>query len=119
MTKSSIWRPGRPAARLGSSVWAAALGPLALAVAGNSGHRGLTLGTGAGLAVTAFFVYSLTPLVPELAWLRPFTLFDRAIEDNPLVHGFATGDALVLVAFTAIMVTVAVLGFRRRDLRGA
>jgi ABC-2 type transport system permease protein len=107
------------AATAGLALLGIAFAGLALAVAGLSGHRGLTLGAGAGLAVTAFFVYSLTPLVPELAWLRPFTLFDRAIEDNPLAHGFATGDALVLVAFTAVMVAVAVLGFRRRDLRGA
>lgn len=93
-------------------------GALTLAVAGATGRRGASLGTGAGLAVGGFFLYSFAPLVPELEGLRPFTLFDRALAAEPLRHGFATADALVLVVVTVIAVTVAVVTFRRRDLHG-
>lgn len=44
---------------------------ITLAVAGATGARGVSLGSGAGTAVGTFVLYSFAPLVPELEPLRP------------------------------------------------
>jgi ABC-2 type transport system permease protein len=93
-------------------------GALSLAVAAGTGNRGLTLGVGAGLAVTAFFLYSFAPLTPRLEGIRPFTLFEQILANEPLRNGLDLGGVLVLVAVTVVAMAVAVTTFRRRDLHG-
>lgn len=106
------------AAAVALSLVGIAFGAIALAVAGVTGQRGATLGTGAGAAVGAFFLYSFAPLVPVLEWVRPFTLFEQALANEPLRNGLDLPGAGVLLAVAAAATGVAVAAFRRRDLSG-
>lgn len=89
---------------------------LALAVGAATGHRWAATGAAVGLALGGYLLTTLARIVPSLEswrWLSPFTWY-------------ASGDALrgqlhadYLAAFlltTLILVALAVLAFRRRDL---
>lgn len=89
-----------------------------VAVAGITGRRGITLGTGAGLAVGLYFLYTFAPLVPALETLRPFTLFDQALGYDPLANGLRVAESLVLLAVAILGLLVGLVVFRRRDLHG-
>lgn len=88
---------------------------IALAVAGVTGRRGLTLGVGVGLSVALYVLYSFAPLVPALEGARDWTTFGHALGYDPLSNGLELAGSLVLLAVTAVGVAVGVLAFQRRD----
>jgi ABC-2 type transport system permease protein len=89
-------------------------GAMALALGALTGRRGLAIGLSAGIAVAAFFVYGLAPLVDALEPLGKLSPFYWYLEPIPLANGF---DPMLLwmVALIALFVGVALWGFNRRD----
>lgn len=102
------------AANVGVWLLGLLIGALALAIGGLTGRRGLTLGVSAAVAVAAFFLYGLAPLVDALAPAQKLSPFWWYLGSKPLNNGFDVMLGLIAV-FTAALVGLAVWGFRRRD----
>lgn len=93
-------------------------GGLALLVSGLSGDSRLTVVITAALAVSAFLATVVIGLLEDAGdWARltPWHYFNSS---NPLVNGADAAHLLVLLAGAVLLGGAAVLGYRRRDLRG-
>ena len=93
-------------------------GALALAIGAATGSTGLSRGVPAVVAVVAYMVHGLGPMVE---WLRPVqevSPFYQYIAHDPLRTGVSTSSATVAVATVVVLTAVAVWGFSRRDIRG-
>lgn len=91
-------------------------GTIALAVGCARGKRGIAMGAGGALAV---YAYMLNALAPLLDWLEPFQVaspFYFYIDANPLSNGLNPLHAGVLIGLTIIFLVIAVVTFERRDL---
>jgi ABC-2 type transport system permease protein len=89
---------------------------LALALGCLTGRRSLSLGVSTAVALGAYLLNSLAPLV---GWLEPYRLlspFYYFIEADPLRNGLNVGHAAVLLAGSLILLAVAVPAFQRRDI---
>ena len=106
---------GIVAANIGAWLLGLMFGTLALAIGAVTGKRGITLGASAGIAVAAFFLYGLAPLVEVLEPAQKLSPFWWYLGPKPLNHGFDVLFALMLT-WIAIALAFAVWGFRRRDL---
>lgn len=93
-----------------------ALAALALAIAGATGRRGLSLGVTAAVAVAGYLVDSFAPLVDSLAGVRPASPFYLYRGNQPLVNGLDPLHAGTLAAATLLLVAVAAWSFDRRDI---
>lgn len=93
-------------------------GFLALAIGAWSGRRGLASGVGALVVTLSFFLSGLLPLVdatePVVEFL-PWHWFDGGA---PLVNGVVWADLAALLSGVLLFAGMAVVGVRRRDLRG-
>lgn len=105
---------GLLAANVGSWLIGLVFGSLALAVGGITGKRALTIGVSAGVAVAAFFLYGLAPLVDALEPTQKLSPFWWFLGPKPLNNGFDV-LFLLMVAWIAVAVAAALWGFRRRD----
>ncbi len=63
-------------------------------------------------------VNGFAPLVDAIAWLEYVSPFYYYEEHDPIVNGVEPVDLVVLAVAAATLTVVAVLGMRRRDLRG-
>ena len=106
---------GMAAACTGLALLSLLFGALALAVGGVTGKRGLTFGVSAGVAVAAFFIQGLAPLVEGLEAAQKGSPFYWFLNPRPLQDGFDIGSILLTVAVTGVLVGVTLWGFRRRD----
>jgi ABC-2 type transport system permease protein len=95
-----------------------AFGALALAIGASRGERTLASGGAAGVAGAMFLINGFAPVVHAISWLKYFTVFHYYSGHDPLTNGVDFGDLAVLAGVTAALVAVAVVGFRRRDIRG-
>ena len=103
------------AAMLHMALLALVFGALALAVGGVTGHATLSRAVPAVVAVVAYVVNGLAPIV---SWLEPFqklSPFYQYVGHDPLRHGVAWTSVGVAVATVVVLGVIAVLGFRRRD----
>jgi ABC-type transport system involved in multi-copper enzyme maturation, permease component len=96
---------------------AVTFGTIALAVGCFTGRRGLANGVAGALATIAYVSNVLASAVPGLAPLRPLSPFRWYLEPDPLIHGVAAINFLVLVAIAAASYIAASFFFVRRDLR--
>lgn len=103
------------AAMLHMALLAVVFGSLALAVGAGSGHAGAARAVPAVLAVLAYVVNGLAPLVSWLGPLRRLSPFYQYAGHDPLRHGLAGTSVLVACATAVVLVGLAVAGFRRRD----
>ena len=105
---------GIVAANVGVWLLGLLFGVVALALGAITGRRGLTIGVSAGIAVAAFFLYGLAPLVETLEPIQKLSPFWWYLGPKPLKNGF---DILFLLMVVPIVAGVgaAVWGFRRRD----
>jgi ABC-2 type transport system permease protein len=90
-------------------------GGLALAVGAWTGHSVLSRAVPAALAVVAYVVNGLAPMV---SWLQPaqrWSPFYQYIGHDPLRTGVSWPSVGIAVATLAVLALLAVLGFRRRD----
>ncbi len=89
---------------------------LALALGCISGKRGTAAGIASAVAVASYLLNSLAPLVD---WLEPFkrlSPFHYYIDASPVFNGIDPLHAMVLVMLVALLATVALVSFERRDL---
>jgi ABC-2 type transport system permease protein len=93
-------------------------GALALALAGITGRKAVAAAGAGGVAVLAFLVNGFAPLVDALDWLKYLSPFYWYTGDDPLTNGFDVTGIVVLLVATVVLVALAVVGIRRRDLRG-
>lgn len=105
---------GLLAANVGGWLLGLMFGVFALALGAVTGRRGLTIGLSAGVAVAAFFLYGLAPLVDALEPAQKLSPFWWFLGPKPLNDGFDI-MLLLMVAWIAVGVAVALWGFRRRD----
>ena len=103
------------AAAAGSILLGATFAAIALAISAALGRRGHAGALAGCLAIVAFIVYSLAPVVPSLTdWqkLSPFYWYQGS---NPLSNGFDLGDLAVLAGASAALTLIAAWLFGRRD----
>lgn len=94
----------------------AALGAIALAISASSDRLAPALGLVLGLAVVSYAVEFLGAIWPDLAWLRPWSLF-HYFQPAEILGGAANPlDTVVLAAVAALATTVGLWVFPRRDL---
>lgn len=116
-----LWSLRVPIAHLAAAVIATTLlvmhlGAVALAVGAARGHRGLALGTAAGISVIAFLWNGLAPLVSGLADFRWVSPWYHALGHDPLGHGLDLRGTGVLLAASAAWLVVGGVAFSRRDI---
>jgi ABC-2 type transport system permease protein len=95
---------------------AVAYGAIALLVGAAFGHRARAVGLTAALAVAAYVVNGLAPLVDALEPLRKLSPFYHYAASGPLRHGLAVGHVGVLLAIAVVAAVLAPIAFDRRDL---
>lgn len=90
-------------------------GSLGLAVGALTGSRGLAWGAVALVAVLSYLANTLGPTVDWLEWTQSASAFFYYSGGRPLANGLQVADALVLAAMAVVLVGIAILAFRRRD----
>ncbi|HEV8452593.1 MAG TPA: ABC transporter permease subunit [Gaiellales bacterium] len=90
---------------------------LTLALGASTGRKTVAAGGAAGIAILAFFLNGLAPLIGGLTWTRYLSPFYYYSNDRPLTNGAQWDHLAVLAAVSLILVGVALAGFRQRDLR--
>jgi len=91
-------------------------GTLGLAVGAVTGSRGLAFGAVALVGVLGYIANTLGPSIDAISWSRSFSPFFYYSGGRPLANGWQPDDALVLLACSIVLVAVAVIGLRRRDI---
>jgi ABC-2 type transport system permease protein len=91
---------------------------LALALGAGTGRRGLAGGGAAAVVLGMFLVNGLAPAVSAISWLRYVSVFHYYEGADPITTGFDWSGIAVLAVLAVVLVTAAVVGFARRDLRG-
>lgn len=97
---------------------AVVFGSLALATGAVTGHAGLSRAVPAIAAVVTYIVNGLGAIVSWLEPARVYSPFYQYIGHDPMRHGFSAIAIVVALAETAVIVAVALWGFRRRDVLG-
>jgi ABC-2 type transport system permease protein len=93
-------------------------GGVALAVGASTGHAGLAKGAAAAVVVVAYLVNGLGAMVSWLEPLQRYSPFYQYSAHDPLRTGMSYPALGVALGTFAVLVALAVWGFRRRDLRG-
>jgi ABC-2 type transport system permease protein len=92
-------------------------GAVALLVGSATGRRARAVGISAALAVAAYLVNSLAPLVSSLDEVRRASPFYYYAAANPLRHGLDPLHVLVLAGLALVAAAAACAAVERRDLR--
>lgn len=95
---------------------AVAFGALALALGAGRGSRGLATGASWALLLGGYLLNSMATVVDGLEPYRVLSPFYYYVGADPLEHGLDPAHVAVLLGAAAVLVVLAVLGFRRRDL---
>jgi ABC-2 type transport system permease protein len=103
------------AATIQLALFGACLGGLAFAVGAATGRKALALGISAGMAVLAYLANGVFPQVEGLEWTREVSPWHWYLGGEPLKNGLQTGDVLLLLAVTAVLVAVGSWAFNHRD----
>jgi len=90
-------------------------GALALALSAGTGKTGVSRGVPAALAVFAYIVNALAPLVDAFDRVQKVSPFFQYIAHDPLRQGVAWDGVAVSVTTVVVLLALAVVGFRRRD----
>ncbi len=91
-------------------------GSLAFLLGAATGKRGLAVGVSSALAVGAYLLNALAPLVKSLKDYQGFSPFDWYIGNDPIVNGVRLSDVALLVGGSVLFLVLAVIFFRRRDI---
>ena len=94
------------------------VGALALALGAGTGQRGLAAGVAAGITLVMYLVNGIAPVSDATSWLRYLTLFHYYEGGDPIANGIDAAGLAVLLLVTTVLLSVAVVAFERRDLRG-
>ncbi len=90
-------------------------GALALAAGGVTGRPAITTAVVGSVAVLSYVANSLGRAVDGLGWARDLSAFRYYSDGEPLRNGLQVGDSLVLAVGAIVLVIVARVGVRRRD----
>jgi ABC-2 type transport system permease protein len=77
----------------------------------------LAIAGASAVGVIGFLINGFAPLVDAIAWLRYVSPFYYYSGHDPIANGVDSAGITVLIAATLILTAIAVIGFRRRDLR--
>jgi hypothetical protein len=91
-----------------------AFGTITMAVGAVTGRRVHALAVAAALAVVAFVLDAIGPLVGA-DWMTAVSPFSWYIEPNPLAEGFHAGHIAMLAALAIAAAAIALPAFDRRD----
>lgn len=94
-------------------------GALAFAIGAVTGSKSMAAGAGAAVLVLSWFAAGLLPLWPEYADLARFSPWHWYTEPEILVNGIDAGYLARHLGIAAVLLTVGVVAFPRRDLRTA
>lgn len=93
------------------------IGAVAFAVGAATGRPGVAKAVAALVAVLAYLLNGLGPLVSALHTVRKISPFYAYLGSDPLRHGLSAGFVAVLIASTVVITALGIAAFRRRDLR--
>ena len=93
-------------------------GGVAVVLSATTGRRGIGLGGGLGIAIAAFVLYSLAPLVSVLQHLLPINPFQWTIGQSPLANGIDPKWAFTTLVVSGCLYGGALVAFQRRDING-
>lgn len=93
-------------------------GAFALATGAVTGRRSLAIGAGAGIAVLGYVMNAIANQVEDLEGLRAASPYGWAYANDPLLEGADWGGLGLLWGVSALLVAVAALALRRRDVTG-
>jgi ABC-2 type transport system permease protein len=99
-----------------ASLLALDFGAIALAIAASTGNRSASIGIAAALLVVMYFVNALAPVISGLDSIKQASLFYWYLEGEPLRHGLAVGDSIVMAGVAVVGGLVSLVLFSRRDL---
>ncbi len=103
------------AGTLGLLLFLLGMGTSAFAVGATFGRRALALGLGSALAVAAFMLNAIGPVV-DLAWMSAISPFSWYLGENPLDNGFDVFGLLRLAIIPPVAAAAGWVRFLRRDL---
>ena len=103
------------AAMLHLALLGVVFGSLALAIGASFGHVAASRAIPAVVAVVAYVVNGVAPQVSWLQPVRTLSPFYQFNGHDPLRNGISATAALVSVGTITVLVSLAVAGFRRRD----
>jgi len=106
---------GLAAATLGSVLFAAVHGLVALLAGAVTGRKGVANGAGWGVALAGYLASILATLDEGLEWLRWVSPLAWATTDSPIT-GTVPGTYLALVGAFVVLVAAALVVFDRHDL---
>ena len=95
-----------------------AFGGVAMAIGALVGRRMPALAISLGLAVVAYFINALAPLITGMTGWRVISPFYWYIGNDPLRNGIEPIHAVALAAVAAAGIAVAAVAWERRDIRG-
>ncbi|HUZ84335.1 MAG TPA: ABC transporter permease subunit [Gaiellales bacterium] len=110
--------PHLAAGTASATLLAMVFGSLALLIGAVAGHRGagLAIGLTSAVAVSTYLLNALAPLATVLSGPQKLSPFYYYASSDPLRRGLDAGNAAVLAGVTVLMIAIAVLAIRRRDL---
>jgi ABC-2 type transport system permease protein len=107
--------------RVMAASWATLLaglvfGAVGMLVGALSGRRSMALGVSLTVAIAAFVVYSLAPLVEVMDDINTFNPMQWTVGAESLKNGLSPGYSAIALACAAVLMVGAVMAFDRRDL---
>lgn len=100
----------------GLLLFGGALGTLAFAVGAATGSRAVALGVAAAVAVLAYLLAYLGPLVEGGAWMERLSPYHWYIGGEPLLTGADWAGMGLLAALAVVAAAAGLVLFRRRDI---
>lgn len=109
----SLWNAFAACLQLTALGWL--FGTLALGIGAVTGRKAWATGASAGVAILAYLVDVMAPLVDTLERLEPLSPFDWYLGNDPMANGLSVRGLALLVGVTLVLAAVAAIGFERRD----
>lgn len=89
---------------------------LAFAVSVNSDRAGPAIGIPAIFVLLNYLAFAIGSIWPDMRWLEDYSMFNLLKAQDTLADGLALSDALIMLAFTGVLMALAWYRFPRRDL---
>jgi len=104
------------AASLGTVLLGCSYAALAFLLGAITGRKAMSLGLSIVLALAAFLVYMLAPLVDVFARIENLSPFQWAYGNEPLWNGFDVPRLLLLAAVALVFLVASLITYQRRDI---
>lgn len=111
----SVATPRVVAAAWSTGLTGLVFGSIGVLVGALSGRRSMSLGVSLTVAIAAFVVYSLAPLVGFMDDINPFNPMQWTVGAESLKRGVDVGYGVTSLIFVSVMMSAAVIVFERRD----